>query len=184
MDVRIISGVLGGRRLRITSANAGFRPTSERVRKAVADSIRNRVPGAVVADICAGSGAFGFEMLSRGAGHADFVETSVPCLHALREHAVLFGVERQCRIIGADALGFSGEIPETPYNIVFYDPPYDSDTLAQNIPAIAGLCGGDGVCIVEHRRNRDIQAMMTGAHGFRVDTRLYGDTAVSYITRG
>mgnify|MGYP003729959903 CR=1 FL=1 len=130
MNIRIISGSLRGRRIQIHRSAGAFRPTSQRVREAVADSIAGSISGAVVADICAGSGAFGFEMLSRGARTVDFVERDAARAADISRHARKFGVEGQCRIIVHDAARFVRSQTIARYNIIFYDPPYDDDELA------------------------------------------------------
>ena len=60
------------------------RPTSDRVREALFSILADRVPGARVLDLFAGSGALGLEALSRGATWVDFVETAAPTLSVLR----------------------------------------------------------------------------------------------------
>ncbi|MBN2188552.1 MAG: RsmD family RNA methyltransferase, partial [Chitinispirillaceae bacterium] len=74
MRLRIIAGVLRGRILQCPGRQLAFRPTLERTRTAMADMLQPRIGGSITADLCAGSGAFGFEMLSRGAARVDFIE--------------------------------------------------------------------------------------------------------------
>jgi 16S rRNA (guanine966-N2)-methyltransferase len=182
VDVRIVSGSLGGRRLRIKASGDAFRPTAERVREAVASSIMSRIPGAIVADLCAGSGAFGFEMLSRGAAHVDFVESNRPRAQAIESLAREFGVENQCGIFSTDVISFIRNPSATVYDIIFYDPPYSDDRLASLVPDIAKMIGEKGVCIVEHAQIRDMGPMAATA-GMSIKTKIYGETAVSYLIR-
>ena len=72
--MRIIAGALRGHRLRCKPGGS-FRPTGERMRESLFSSLGGLVSGAAVCDLFAGSGALGFESLSRGAEHATFVES-------------------------------------------------------------------------------------------------------------
>jgi 16S rRNA (guanine966-N2)-methyltransferase len=182
MQLRIISGSLKGRYLRLKPADQKFRPTSERVREAVADAVSGFCAKAMVADICAGSGAFGFEMLSRGAASVDFLELDRGRAGAIVLHAKNFAQEGRCRIITADARKFVSSAVPGSYDIVYYDPPYDDDQLAWLIPDIAALIRNNGICIVEHGARRDISSMFTNPARFIIRTRYYGETAVSFIS--
>ena len=73
--MRVVAGTAGGRRL-TAPAGSGTRPTPDRVREAVFNALGSldAVIDARVADLYAGSGALGFEALSRGAAHCTFVE--------------------------------------------------------------------------------------------------------------
>ena len=81
---RIIAGTYGGRRLTVP-ADARVRPTADRVREAWMSILGDRLLGARVLDLFAGSGALGLEALSRGAAHATFVELAGASLVALRD---------------------------------------------------------------------------------------------------
>ena len=78
---RIVSGVAGGRRLKVP--RTGVRPTGDRAREALFNSLGSQLElrGAGVLDLYAGSGALGLEALSRGAGMVVFVESSVSYTH-------------------------------------------------------------------------------------------------------
>ena len=104
----------------------GVRPTPDKVKLAVFNSLGAFLDGARVLDLFAGSGALGFEACSRGAATATLLDTDPRCIAALEEH-----VERlqasQVRVIRADALAFlsrprAADVP--PYDVVFVDPPF------------------------------------------------------------
>ncbi|HEX8866406.1 MAG TPA: RsmD family RNA methyltransferase, partial [Lentzea sp.] len=84
---RIVAGSAGGRRLKVPPK--GTRPTSERVREALFSSLESMVDldGMRVLDLYAGSGALGFEALSRGAAHATFVESDRRAAEVLKANA-------------------------------------------------------------------------------------------------
>src|SRR2546425_11303552 len=90
--LRIIAGEFKGRRLKTPTTNK-VRPTSDRVREAWFSILQQSIPAARVLDLFAGSGALGFEALSRGAVAVDFVETHRASLAALKANAEALRVE-------------------------------------------------------------------------------------------
>ncbi len=120
-EVRIIAGLWRSRRLRFP-AGAGLRPTPDRVRETLFNWLAPVLPGARCLDLFAGSGALGFEALSRGAAAAVLVERDAPAVAALTRNAGLLGAAG-ARIVAAEALGFLAG-PVEPFDIVFLDPPY------------------------------------------------------------
>ena len=84
MRCRVVAGELGGRRL-VSPDGTSTRPTTDRVREAIFNSLGSAglIEGALVADLYAGSGALGIEALSRGAEHCMFVERDRTALRAL-----------------------------------------------------------------------------------------------------
>jgi 16S rRNA (guanine966-N2)-methyltransferase len=132
--LRIIGGTWRGRKLRFPDG-AGIRPTPDRVRETLFNWLGARLPGTRCLDLFAGSGALGLEALSRGAAHVTFVEQEA---RAARELALrLIEWEAQGgRVARADALRFLAGTAEA-YDLVFLDPPFDSDLLARSAAALA-----------------------------------------------
>src|SRR5919108_2491975 len=97
-ELRIIGGTLRGRRWRIPAV-AGLRPTPDRVRETLFNWLAPHIAGRRVLDLFAGSGALGFEALSRGAVSATLVEQDRAAQAMLRETATRFGLS-QVRIEG------------------------------------------------------------------------------------
>ena len=126
--LRIIGGAWRGRKLRF-AAEAGIRPTPDRVRETLFNWLGPAIAGARCLDLFAGSGALGLEALSRGAAHVTFVEQDATAARELRSRldewrAPDAVVER------AEALRFLAGAA-SPCDVVFLDPPYDSDLLAR-----------------------------------------------------
>src|SRR5437667_4025382 len=90
--LRIIAGEFRGRRLK-TPPTSKVRPTADRVREAWFSILQQAIPGARVLDLFAGSGALGFEALSRGAVSVDFVETHRSSLAILKANSEALEVE-------------------------------------------------------------------------------------------
>ena len=125
-EVRIISGVWRSRRLAFP-AGEGLRPTPDRVRETVFNWLTPYLSGAACLDLFAGSGAFGFEALSRGAARAVLVEKQMEVVAALRHSGEQLKAE-QAEIVHADVLEYLRG-PATAFDIVFIDPPYASGLL-------------------------------------------------------
>jgi len=126
--MRIIAGIHKNRRLFVPE-NDAIRPTSSRTRESLFNVLMHGsfggdcVIGARVADICCGTGALGFEALSRGAEHCSFVDSSRAALQLAEKNAKHLGVTNQCNFLHHDAR----KLPRiaTPYDLIMTDPPYD-----------------------------------------------------------
>ena len=120
--VRIIAGELRGRRL-VVPAGTSVRPTPDRVRETLFNWLRSDIEGARCLDLYAGTGALGFEALSRGAAEAWLVERDPVLAGALAEHAERLGIEP--RIVRQDVPSLLRGRPPARFDIVFLDPPYE-----------------------------------------------------------
>lgn len=119
--IRIIAGDYRGRRLEVASGTA-VRPTPDRVRETLFNWLRDIVVGARCLDLYAGTGALGFEALSRGASETWFVESADALVAALDKHAAMLGVRP--RIVRRDVAAFLASPAPQTFDIVFLDPPY------------------------------------------------------------
>lgn len=128
--MRIVGGTLKGRAL-ATPGGQTTRPTSDRARESLFNIMAHAgwarpLDGARVLDLFAGSGALGFEAISRGAAFALFVETDAAARGAIRDNIEalsLFGVTRIHRRDATD-LGARPAGLASPFDLVFLDPPY------------------------------------------------------------
>ncbi|MCX7058673.1 MAG: 16S rRNA (guanine(966)-N(2))-methyltransferase RsmD [Proteobacteria bacterium] len=127
-SVRIIAGRWRGRLLRFPTV-LELRPTPDRVRETLFNWLQRPVVDARCLDLCAGSGALGFEALSRGAAEVVLVERDVAVARALRASAALLG-SPQALIVVADARGYLQGLPR-PFDVVFLDPPFASGLLPE-----------------------------------------------------
>lgn len=131
--VRIIAGKWRRRRLTIGAA-PNLRPTSDRIRETVFNWLGSALVGARCLDLFAGTGALGFEAASRGAAEVVMVERDrqvARILRAQRQDLDASGVE----ILESDALSCL-TTTLAPFDVVFLDPPFGSDLLAQSIAAL------------------------------------------------
>jgi len=181
--MRIVGGSLGGRRLRAPPGSA-TRPTSDRVREAIASLLaaRDMIEGRQVLDLYAGSGALGLEMLSRGAERAVFVERDGRTARLIRENAAELGLADQVEVLCEDATRERAQqtiCARGPFSLVLADPPYRDAQAALAALAELGARGAlapDACLLLEH-----------GAKGAPIfpnslealSNYRYGDTAVT-----
>lgn len=109
----------------------GVRPTPDRVRETLFNWLAPLISGARCLDLFAGSGALGFEALSRGAVQVVLVDNQVEVIKQLKANLALLQT-KSAEVIGAEALTYL-ERPATPFDVVFLDPPYQTDLLPQCI---------------------------------------------------
>ena len=123
--MRIIGGSLKRKKLESPRDGSTTRPMPDRVRQAVFNLLRGHCEGAVVCDVFAGTGAIGFEALSRGAERCVFIERDKNVWALIERNASMLGVADRCRIVRADATGPLAvrNLPEEMHR-AFLDPPY------------------------------------------------------------
>lgn len=141
-SVRIIGGGWRGRRVNFPDM-PGLRPTPDRVRETLFNWLQHSIAGATCLDLCAGSGALGLEALSRGAKALVFVEQAQAAARSLVAELERLGGSAKARVVEMGASRFlraNGETTGRPYggpfDVVFLDPPYGRDALAEFIPMI------------------------------------------------
>ncbi len=126
--MRIIAGRWRGRLLRFPTA-LQLRPTPDRVRETLFNWLQRPIVDARCLDLYAGSGALGFEALSRGAAEVVLVERDLVVVRALRASAEALG-DPHALIVAADAGGYL-QGPARPFDIVFLDPPFAAGVLPE-----------------------------------------------------
>ncbi len=168
--MRVVAGLAGGRRLR-APAGRKVRPTSERVREALFNSLGSldAVDGATVLDLFAGTGALGIEALSRGAAAATFVDADIEAVRAIKDNLAVTGLGERARVVHADVFRFLADSPPVAVDVAFADPPYaftDWPRLLASLPA--------RLVAIEARAHIEMPA------GWRaLRSKRYGDTVVT-----
>lgn len=181
--MRIIAGRFKGTALATPRSDA-TRPTSDRLRETIfnilAHGIGLDLDGVRVLDLFAGTGALGFEAISRGARHATFVDEAVEPRGLIRRNMETMGLNGVAKILRRDAtkLGAAGTIE--PFDLVFADPPYDKSLgeLALASAKVGGWLAPGAICVLEERAN----AVITLPDGFEIlDQRSAGDSQVLFL---
>lgn len=161
--VRIVGGHWRGTKLRVPD-RPGLRPTSDRVRETLFNWLAPMLPGARVLDLFAGTGALGFEALSRGAASAVLVEHDREALAHLRETAGRLQGGEAAQIVQADAMAWLHAQPEGSFDLAFVDPPFDANLWGGVLPVLAPRLREDGWLYVEAPATDDAPA----PDGFRL----------------
>jgi 16S rRNA (guanine966-N2)-methyltransferase len=155
------------------------RPTPARVKEALFSILGSKLDASHVLDLFAGSGALGFEALSRGAAHVTFVESHRATASALNAAARTLGVENACTVIVAPAERAVARL-RGPYDLVFADPPYAQPYPAALFAALraSGAVSPASLIVYEHS-----SAVAAPADpGFAVTrTARYGAVALSFL---
>ena len=166
--MRIVAGRWRGRRIDAPSGDL-VRPTADRVREAWLSRVQLVVPDARVLDLYAGSGALGFEALSRGARWVDFVESHPVSLRTIEANAGLLGAA-DFTVHRADADRFVAALGAEAYDLAFADPPY-AQGRAESLAAAWIETPFARVLGIEHE-----SSVRMPAGG---DTRRYGTTSIT-----
>lgn len=134
-----------------------------------------RVAGAHVLDLFAGSGALGIEALSRGATRATFVELSQACASILRRNLDELEYAGRADVVRADAVRWVTGHPElvAAANLVLLDPPYADRAASAVLGALDGLAASGTIVVAETGAGKDLPPL-TRLHETR--SRRYGDT--------
>jgi len=178
--MRIIAGQFKGRLLASPQDDL-IRPTADRLREIVFNILTSRFGGDFasrrVLDLFAGTGALGFEALSRGAKSAVFVEQSVEGRGLIHENIEVFSLQGVARILRRDATRLGSIGTMQPFNLVFADPPYNKGLGLKAL--LSALQGGwlypDALVVLEEsiKANPQLPASFILA-----DTRICGKTRV------
>ncbi|MBF0160146.1 MAG: 16S rRNA (guanine(966)-N(2))-methyltransferase RsmD [Magnetococcales bacterium] len=190
--LRISGGQLCGRRLASPAKDQSLRPTTERVREALFSMLADRLPGAQVLDLFAGTGMLGLEALSRGAGRVLLVEHHPAAQRLIRTNMARCGIEpcghQQRALLMAASVGTPTAVTRLqaiaadwgPFDLVLMDPPWQEDQAL--IPAALTLLAHDavlqaGAWVVAEHESPTVVADDPPWH--RIRQRRYGRTWIT-----
>ncbi len=181
--MRIIGGKFKGHGLRAPASDA-IRPTSDRLRETLfnilAHSFDDPVQDARVLDLFAGTGALGFEALSRGAVFCLFVDQSVQARGLIRDNIEALGLTGATKLFKRDAtkMGPIGTLP--PFDLVFCDPPYGKSLAEAALASAAagGWLNKNALIVVEESK----KAALKIDKGFEIiDRRDNSDSLLLFL---
>lgn len=176
MYVRIISGTAKGRRI-LAPKGIRIRPTSDRVKEAIFNTISSMVNNSDFLDMFAGTGNIGIEALSRGANRCTFVDQSPHAIKFIKTNLANLAFEDRSRIIKADAEK-APDILGDHYDIIFLDPPYGCNLVIPVLKKLNLLLKEAGIVIVETESKIELPSQCDLFRLIKVSK--YGDTQVGY----
>ena len=178
--MRVVAGRLSGRSL-ATPKGQNIRPTTDRTRESLfnilSHSFSYDFEGKRVLDLFAGTGALGFEALSRGAKAAVFVEQSVEGRALIQQNIEEFSLTGSARILRRDATKLGAIGTMQPFHLIFADPPYGHGLGEQAF--VSAMEGGwfhnDAIIVLEETK----EAVINLPANFQLaDERSYGNTII------
>ncbi|MEL6465208.1 MAG: 16S rRNA (guanine(966)-N(2))-methyltransferase RsmD [Pseudomonadota bacterium] len=178
--MRIIAGRWRG--VPLTTVGKGdpgahLRPTSDRVRESLFSMLTHRdvINGAYVLDLFAGTGALGFEALSRGAAQAVFIDNGRIGQRLISENIKKLGASDQAKLLRLDATktaAMEGEV----FDLIFLDPPYGKGMGEKALVSIRNMCADDALIVWEENTGQ------SAPDGYvTVDQRRFGSTYVTLL---
>lgn len=171
--MRVIAGKYKGRKLNCLSSDV--RPTLDRVKVIMFDIIQFDVANSVVLDLFSGSGAIAIECLSRGCDSAYAVDISKQSCENIKQNAK--GIDNLI-IINSDYMSALNSLKINKFDLIFIDPPFDSDYLNRSLEIICKLGILDGTIICEH--SSDYQILVPSNLNI-YKTRKIGNTTLTYL---
>ncbi len=184
--MRILGGTEKGRKIIFKKSffkkgSNELRPTSAKVRKAIFDIIGEDIIDSVFLDLYAGTGAVGLEALSRKAKEVIFVDNSLNRVKIIREILERYRLKERALVIKDVARNFLKKT-EMIFDIIFLDPPYDSNELEVVLPIISGsdILREKGIVIAEHSSKQQLSSLkgLILKKSYR-----YGDTSLSVFRK-
>lgn len=188
--MRITGGTARGCRLTGPKRkNHSIRPTSDRVREAIFNILGKGISGATVLDLCAGTGAFGMEALSRGAKSVIFVDNDPSALEIIGQNLRSCFEHPPARIFkfdltrSASLTTLQKQLPqEYRCTLVFIDPPYEKKLAEKLLKMVqsSGLPADKAIIIAEERQNQNLPTKIERLQ--LSDRRRYGETGLWLYT--
>lgn len=159
--VRIIGGIHRSRLLQFNDGQDGLRPTPDRVRETLFNWLGQDLTGKVCLDLFAGSGALGFEAVSRNAKWVTMVEKDSGIIRELRRNQELLSAVNS-EITNSNALNYL-ESCKRKFDVIFLDPPYQSELLTKALGVIRNkqILADGGVIYIEYQTQPDLSGYVT-----------------------
>ena len=187
--MRIITGKFRGKEIVSPPESVELRPTSDKVREAIFDTIRTYLEGRTFLDLYAGSGAMGIEAISEGARFTAFVEKHPDSLRVLKKNIIRFDLKKEVVVVKKD-VSLLMKNPakltrriETPFDFVFMDPPFPSFLAGKTVQLIANspFIHSESWIIAEHSVAETLPPDVEGLKPLmKFKEKRYGKVVVSY----
>ena len=180
--MRIISGTSKGRKL-ATPPDRAIRPTSDRVKGSIFNSLGNDVAGKLVLDLFAGTGNLGCEALSRGAKKVVFVEKGKHALSIINKNLLLCGMHSSAEVLNSDVNRAIRILHEqgAMFDLLLMDPPYRKGFLPSALSEleIRRIYHQESILVIQHDRREPLPDISESWTVLR--QRRMGDTLISFL---
>ncbi len=178
--LRITGGLFKGQSIQ-TPNGMTTRPTLSRLREAIFNSIQGRAEGAKVLDLFSGSGALGFEALSRGAEFVFFIDSSTQAKKCIEESAKKLKLKDRSVFIQSTVENSISILQrEAPFDLVLADPPYEQKLDEWILKSIdwSEVLAEDGVLIIESRHCQEVLPECIPSL-VKIREKKYGDSVLT-----
>ncbi len=176
--MRIIAGKYKGKVLHSFEAD-NIRPTSDMVKEAICSKLQFDFPGSIVLDLFGGTGNFGFETISRGAGEVYICDNNDKSISIINKNRQLLGVDVNVLKGDYNKCLKMLSAKDVKFDIIFLDPPYATTYGEQAMQVIYKyqLLNEDGILVFEHAKDKQFSY----DHYQLLDKKRYGIKEVSYF---
>jgi 16S rRNA (guanine966-N2)-methyltransferase len=175
--MRVIAGTARGVPLTAPRGTA-TRPITDRVKETLFAILADRVPGARVADLYAGSGAIGIEALSRGAAFVDFVERDRAALTALRGNLERTRLGEAAGVHAQEVERYLAGASDATWDLAVLDPPYEARAMVAPLRALVPRLAAGASVVVKHFWRTELPEV----ERLRVERqRRFGETMLTFL---
>ena len=173
--MRIVGGTFKSRVLLEFKGN-DVRPTADKVRESLFNILQSRIYGSEFLDLFAGTGAMGIEALSRGAKRVFFNDKSRDSVNLVKKNLEKLGIEDGVKVVNLDAVSLLKTTTEK-FDIIYIDPPYQSEFGEQALSVVSSVLKDDGVVIYENEKpfSKEISGLI------KTDERKYGRVYLTFF---
>ena len=179
--MRVICGSARGVKLKIPE-NENIRPTTEKVKEAIFDSLQFNIEDKRFLDLFSGSGQMGIEALSRGAKHVYFVDYFKTSIATLQYNLSRLNknFKYNFSVIQKDALEFLQRNKDI-FDIVFMDPPYAKNMIPKILVNLDKFINNNGIIICEHSKKDKLPTKIENLEIYK--SKNYGTISVTFYKK-
>ena len=183
--MRVISGTARGTKLNSIDS-ISTRPTLDRVKESLFNIINRKIYEAKVLDLFAGSGAIGIECASRGAKKVVLCDNSKEAINIINKNIEKTHLKEKIELIKSDAIIALENLKSEKYDIIFLDPPYNSQLIKKTVEKIyfQDMLSTEGTLIVETDDEERILKEIEDYKENIYDTRNYGRVKLIFLRKG
>ena len=182
--MRIISGTARGTKL-YTLEGLNTRPTLDRVKESIFNIIQNEISESIVLDLFAGSGAIGLEAASRGAKKVILCDNTKEAIQIINKNITKTHLQTKVEVYNCDFKTCLQKLEGTKIDLIYLDPPYDTDFIQKAIKTIIELelIDEDSLIIAE---TDDLVRILEKVKEFKlelIDNRKYGRAHIIFLKK-